>query len=68
MICGDHLFERVTLTTNVGEHLAGDIGTLVHLDDHGYGVIEFEQGRMLQIVRLDEAEPATPARPTTPAA
>ncbi len=68
MITTDHLFGRVLLTADIGAHRAGDEGVLVHLDDDGFGVVEFEDGRWLQTIAVDEAEPAAPARPTTPAA
>lgn len=68
VITADQLFERVRLAAAVGEHRAGDQGVLVEFGDDGYGVVEFDSGRWLQIVAIDELEPATPARPTTPAA
>lgn len=68
MITADQLFERVSLAADVGHHRAGDQGVLVELGDDGYGVVEFDTGRWLQIVAIGEVELATPARPTTPAA
>lgn len=68
MISKDQLFEHVTLVADVGQHRSGDQGVLVHIDDDGYGVVEFEHGRWLQIIAPHEAEPTVPARPTTPAA